>query len=587
MMLSPASVRAWLHRLSPLWPILSRFVWRLAFLAVLGLVVSILDGVGISFVILLLVIVVGGAPQLGGGVVGGMLDGILGMTDGRAWPIVLVVVGTVVLRVALATTNEIFSSDAKYRIYHSLRLAVFDKYLHIPYADFMTAERGALFHTLEMDTWNVAEAVQCAFRTAANLSPVAVFGILILMTDWHVGVTIGLAGLLALGVLTRIRKPVRALASQAQRQNERLGDRAYAIIVGMRTIRLHGQEAAALGRFRDASHRSLEIFRHLVNISSLAGPPTELLFIGVVGIALGIGVYEGVPAAKLVLIIALLFRLQPYLMRFQSDLARLFSLEHALHTVARVLSQPDLRDDSGSRPFAFENEIRFENVGFTHANAEGATLSDVSLSLPRGKIVAVLGPSGAGKSTIANILLRLLKPTAGVVLVDGVPIREIDRRQWYANVCLTGQDADLVEGTLLENLTMGHPDVTLDDVRWALAVTGSSEFVDALPEGLETRVGDRGVRFSGGQRQRLGLARAIVGRPAVLVLDEATNAIHAAAETEILRNLRDGLPDTAFLVIAHRSEAVDIADRIVRIMDGRVVSDTQQPVSEHTAVGSR
>jgi subfamily B ATP-binding cassette protein MsbA len=257
-------------------------------------------------------------------------------------------------------------------------------------------------------------------------------------------------------------------------------------------------------------------------------------------------------------------------MRVQSDLARLFSLEHAMQTVAQVLGRPDLRDDGGSRPFSFTREIRFDRVSFTHTNGEGPTLSDVSMVLQKGEFVAVLGPSGAGKSTIANLLLRLLAPSAGDVLIDDVPIRQIDRAAWLSKVALTGQDADLLEGTLDENIRMGHPGVGDQDVRWALAVTGASEFVATLPEGLETRVGDRGVRFSGGQRQRLALARAIVGRPAVLVLDEATNAIHAVAEAAILRNLRAGLPSTTILVIAHRSAAVDIADRIVYITDGRV-----------------
>jgi ABC-type multidrug transport system fused ATPase/permease subunit len=179
-------------------------------------------------------------------------------------------------------------------------------------------------------------------------------------------------------------------------------------------------------------------------------------------------------------------------------------------------------------------------------------------------------------------LLGLLSPSTGDVFVDDVPLRDIDRAAWLSRVSLAGQDADLLEGTLEENIKMGHPGGGEHDVQWALSVTGASEFVATLPEGLHTRVGDRGMRFSGGQRQRLTLARAIVGRPAVLVLDEATNAIQADSEAIVLDRLRAALPDATILVIAHRSEAVGIADTILRVANGRVIEAREATASERS-----
>ena len=223
-------------------------------------------------------------------------------------------------------------------------------------------------------------------------------------------------------------------------------------------------------------------------------------------------------------------------------------------------------------------ELQFKAVTYRHPGAVEATLSDVSFVAPAGAFIAIVGPSGAGKSTIANLVLRLLEPDSGAITLDRSPISKIDRASWLKHVTLTGQDSELLSGTIADNLRLGRADASQHDMEEALGVAGALDFVSALDQGLATPVGDRGARFSGGQRQRLSLARAIIGKPDLLVLDEATNAVDVATERAIYKRVRSFLPKATFLVIAHRSAAAELADRVIRLEGGQIIAEEEASV---------
>jgi ABC-type multidrug transport system fused ATPase/permease subunit len=407
-----AALRASLKRLRGLRPMLGSFYRRLIILSILGLVASLVDGLAMSFVTLLLVIAVGGAVDVGGGIVGWLLERLVSITGGSGPLLGAAIVTTIALKATLATANEMFSTTARYEIYHHLRLDIFSAYLDLPYDRFSTSDRGALFNTLEAETWNVSEAVQCVFRIAINVAPALVFGALILAVDWKVGLGVGVAGSAALGLVALARVPSRLLSRSAQTQNEALADQAYTAIVGMRTIRILGREERTRQLFAESTRRSGQIFRKLARVAAVAGPPTEVFFLIIIGVALWIAASQSLPSATLVLIIALLVRLQPYAMRLHADVARLFSLENALLTVSETLLTRPVKRIVGAEPFKM-GELRLEAVTYRHPGAVEATLSDVSFVAPAGAFVAIVGPSGAGKSTIANLVLRLFEPNDG------------------------------------------------------------------------------------------------------------------------------------------------------------------------------
>jgi ATP-binding cassette, subfamily B, bacterial len=216
-------------------------------------------------------------------------------------------------------------------------------------------------------------------------------------------------------------------------------------------------------------------------------------------------------------------------------------------------------------------EVRFENVQFSYAGSDRRVLDRVDLSIRPGETLALVGATGAGKTTVATLLARLHDPTSGRVVLDGHDLRDITLRSLRAHVGFAFEEPTLFSASVRENLLIGHPDATNVDIERALAVAQAT-FAYDLPWGLDTRIGEQGLSLSGGQRQRLALARAIVGRPRVLVLDDPLSALDVHTEARVEEALRPILADRTALVVVHRPSTVALADRAALIEDGRIVS---------------
>jgi ATP-binding cassette, subfamily B, bacterial len=198
-------------------------------------------------------------------------------------------------------------------------------------------------------------------------------------------------------------------------------------------------------------------------------------------------------------------------------------------------------------------------------------LDGVSLEVPPGGSVALVGPTGAGKSTLAGLLVRLADPDGGSIRLDGHDLRQLDRDELRAATALVFQDPFLFRASVRENITLGEP---MDEatVRWAARLARAERFVDALPDGLDTVVGERGVTLSGGQRQRIALARALARRPRLLILDDATSAVDPVIEAEILAGLRGPELSATLVLIAYRVSTIRLADRVLLLDGGRIAA---------------
>jgi ATP-binding cassette subfamily B protein len=217
--------------------------------------------------------------------------------------------------------------------------------------------------------------------------------------------------------------------------------------------------------------------------------------------------------------------------------------------------------------------VSVKNLAFTYPTRPGEpVLEDVSFEVALGEMVAIVGPSGAGKSTLLDLLQRFYDPVAGSIEIGGVPLPRMSLMRLRDLVGFVPQDPVLFAGTLRDNLCYGHPEAGDTEIMRALAVAHASEFVAALPEGLETRVGEGGVGLSGGQRQRLAIARALLVDPRILLLDEATSALDAQSEEHIRESLKEMHGERTILVIAHRLSTVRQADRILVLESGRLVA---------------
>jgi ATP-binding cassette subfamily C protein len=229
-------------------------------------------------------------------------------------------------------------------------------------------------------------------------------------------------------------------------------------------------------------------------------------------------------------------------------------------------------EDARPEPLPFEREIQLSAVRFRYEDAEDDSLRDIDLTIARGDSIGLVGPTGGGKSTLADILLGLLEPTEGDVLVDGVDIRG-RTRAWQCNVGMVPQSVFLVDDTIRRNIALGVPDAAIEEAQLQTVIDAAQlhDVIASLPHGLDTIVGERGVRLSGGQRQRVAIARALYHDPPVLVFDEGTSALDNPTEAALLETLSALQGERTLVTIAHRLTTVRDCDRILLIDGGRII----------------
>jgi ATP-binding cassette, subfamily C, bacterial len=224
---------------------------------------------------------------------------------------------------------------------------------------------------------------------------------------------------------------------------------------------------------------------------------------------------------------------------------------------------------AGTLKPSFSSAIRMESVGFAYAGR--TVLDNVSIDLTAGSFSALLGPSGSGKTTFADLLTGLLRPQRGDIWIDGVPLSQIDIRSWRGMIGYVPQENLLLHDTILKNITLGEDTISESEVETALRAAGAWDFVAQMPEGIHSVVGERGSMISGGQRQRIAIARALVKRPKLLILDEATTALDPKTEREICTTLQQLKGQITILAISHQPTVVECADWAYRLKDGELV----------------
>jgi len=236
--------------------------------------------------------------------------------------------------------------------------------------------------------------------------------------------------------------------------------------------------------------------------------------------------------------------------------------------------EPDIKDVANPQSYGgLQKTIAFQKVSFDYGVGEGSALTDVSFTIQKGERVALVGASGSGKSTLLDLVARFYDPTAGKIAVDGTPLSELRHTDWLDHLAVVSQTPFLFQTTIGENVRNGRPDATDEEVMAALEAAGLSRFVKSLPHGLDTPVGESGTRLSGGQAQRVTIARALLKRADLLLLDEATSALDSAAERQVQNALEKLMAGSTVLVIAHRLSTIQGCDRILVLDAGTIVEE--------------
>ena len=277
--------------------------------------------------------------------------------------------------------------------------------------------------------------------------------------------------------------------------------------------------------------------------------------------------------AQLMVLVYIFSRLWPVFSSWQGQMQNIQSAVPAYETIYESvdkLMQGYREPERQNGTFAFDREVSFENVGFTYRNGSEEVLHDIEFVLPRGSVTALVGPSGAGKSTTADLLLGLLQPTRGQILVDGVALNHNNLGAWRKAIGYIPQEPLIINATVRENLLRFHPEATEVEMIDALKRSLAWPFIEKLPQGLDTVLGDKGVRLSGGERQRIVLARVLMGKPKLIILDEATSALDYESENFIRETIRSLRNNTTVVIIAHRMATIRGADRAIVLLNGKI-----------------
>ncbi|MFF3465407.1 ABC transporter ATP-binding protein [Streptomyces sp. NPDC002619] len=352
---------------------------------------------------------------------------------------------------------------------------------------------------------------------------------------------------------------------------------------GIRPVRTFRREAANEADFRVLNRRHertngdalLEMARYVVGSRLVANTAVAVIVLwGAFRVANG-SLELGVLAAAVLYLRRLydpIDRLGMFLNSYQSAAA---SLEKIAGLLAQTPSVPEPSAPRELPPLEGEHpgrEVVFDGVRFAYRTG-GEVLPRFGLTIPAGQTVAVVGSTGAGKSTLAKLLARFYDPSDGRVLLDGVDLRELSLSELRRGVVMVTQEAFLFSGTVAENIAIGRPDATREEIERAAKAIGAHEFISALPDGYDTDVRKRGGRISAGQRQLVAFARALLADPAVLILDEATSSLDVPGERAVQRAMSTVLKGRTAVVIAHRLSTVEIADRVLVMEHGRIVED--------------
>ncbi|MGC5330907.1 ABC transporter ATP-binding protein [Micromonospora sp. DT62] len=497
--------------------------------------------------------------------------------------------GISVLRVAGIFGRRLGAGYMQYRLQAAYRRRVTRRYLELPLSWHHRNATGTLLSNANSD-------VEAAWYPIAPL-PFAVGTLVMLVgavaslfaTDWALAL-VGVAvfpALFALNVAYSRRMAPRQ--ARAQRLRAEVSGIAHESFDGALVVKTMGREAQETDRF---AARAGELRDSLVAVGRLRGvfdpllealPSLGTLAVLVVG---AIRLQQGAISVAELISVAFLFTVLAFPVRaigwVLAELPRSVAgwdrVRRVLDATGEMAYGDTALDVTDPRPAT----LAFAGVRFGYEPVEAhlpgtEVLGEVSFTVPAGKIVALVGPTGSGKSTIASLAVRLVDPLAGTVCVDGVDVRQLTAASLAGTAALVAQVPFVFDDTVRANVTLDRPGIGDDDVWAALRLAEADGFVAALPDGLDTRVGERGTSLSGGQRQRLTLARALAGRPRLLVLDDATSAVDPRVEAVILAGLRSsagqaGAPAASILVVAYRRATIALADEVVYLEQGRVLA---------------
>lgn len=508
----------------------------------------------------------------------GWLEGLL--SHGKVSAVVvlsLIIVLIAGFRGAFGYLHTFITSRVGYQMVYRLRLELFAHLQQLSLSFHARTRTGELLTKVVSDTSALKDVfAESALNFASHLLTVAGMFCVMFAINWRLGL-VALASFPA--VCYALFTVYRRIKASARRQREHEGmvaSRIHEVLSALHLVRAFAREKHEQERFEKESSHTLEEGVRTARMEAAASRSVEIISAaGLCAVVLfgALQVIGGrmLPGEVLIFTAYLTSMYKPLrtLARISSQYSKAMASAERIAEIFRI--EPERLDDHhGVKVSGLRGEVVFKNVTFDYGDGKGV-LRNVSFAVQVGQRVALVGASGAGKSTIASLLLRFYEPQEGEILIDGVEIRKYERESLRRQIGVVLQDSILFGASISENIAYGKPDATDAEIEAVAREARAHEFIAELPDGYDTIIGERGSTLSGGQRQRLCLARALLRRPSLLLLDEPTSAIDAESSTLIQQTIHRLLTGKTMLMISHQFAGIENFDQILVLKNGEIV----------------
>lgn len=544
-------------------------------LVLLGLAASFAESLGLTLILVFVYSAMGQAHVVSEA--GGLIGEVMHLSNqylSGPYYLAAVILALITLRGLLSYINGHFGATVSAKISESAMNQIHRQYLSMSFGCFKKYDQAQLMEVLGTDSWILALAHSSLSRLIVHACSVLVFGAFLFAISWKVSL-IALAAYVVMALCIRLLStPVHNQSKELKTMHRLVGEQMLMTLEGMRTIRAYGLEEEYEKRFAGYAARARGNTITISRLSALINPLTEVGHLAILCTIIVLSSTLNTGFAAVIGCVMLLYRLQPHVRGFEENMMVLTQSEPHLRAVRQMLDTNDkIFPSAGDQRFpGLDQTLAFDDVTFSYRDDGEPALKSVSFDIPVGKNTALIGASGAGKSTIVNLLLRLYAPSSGKIRVDEVSFERLSRRDWLSKLAIAGQDVDLIEGNVIDNIRMARPEASIEDVLEAARIAGVTEFAEHQEYGFESWIGQRGLNLSGGQRQRIGLARAILRNPDFLILDEAFSALDKELENRISSAIDERMQNRTLLRITHRLESAMTADHVVWIENGEVIA---------------
>jgi ATP-binding cassette subfamily C protein len=576
---------------------LSRFIitvarWKAAMALAFLLLASLTEG--ISIVLLIPIISIAGS---------GRQESVAGFRF-PAWvsrgeyltlaAILILFVAVVVLRSVLMRSKDLWMAHTLYIVSNRLRMSLFTSIAFARWGFISKLRSSDLDHALSVELSRVQMTIYQVFVASQSVIMLSIYVAISGFISPGMTLFAAVFGLLLFSVMRPVRRATaeygRNFTAQTQKQSRIISD----FIASMKVAKSFNAEPAYIEKLSRHLNETRKAGIRLTKISANGAVASQFITAsGMAAFSYFALTYFQISFAKIIILLFTFMRMAPRISGIQDNFHQIILNLPAYDTVRQLDGQcsvaKELPEDAEQPLLELNDRLHFDQVTFAYLSKGESNIFAASFFVPSNRITALIGPSGSGKSTIADLMIGLIEPSKGQILIDGEPLTPHNRRAWRDRVSYVPQDVFLVHDTIYENLRIARPDASEVEMWQALEAANAASFINTLPDRLQTVLGERGIRVSGGERQRIALARALVRRPRLLIMDEGTSALDWENQAMVARSIEALRGQMTVVIIAHRPSMIAFADWVIAVEAGRIVEAAPyaQLISDRDSLLSR